>query len=74
MVLGGKVHAAVQMVTNQDVGRAYRSFDTDLKSGRPVIDVLPEKHPDTGVPSESNFDVHPGALDCLELMPVYCFE
>ncbi len=74
MVLGGKVRAAVRMVTNRDVGRAYRPFDTDSKSGRPVIDVLREKHPDTRVPSEWDFDEHPGAPDCLESMLVYCYE
>ncbi len=74
LVLGGKVRAAVRMVTNQDVGGAYRPFDTDSKSGRPVIDVLHEKHPDTRVPLEWDFDEHPGAPDCLELMPVYCYK
>ena len=74
MVLGGKVRAAVRMVTNRDVSGAYWPFDTDSKSGRPVIDVLREKHPDTRVPLESDFDDHPGAPDCLESMPVYCYE
>ena len=31
MVLGGKVHAAVRMVTNRGTGRAYQSFDLDSK-------------------------------------------
>ena len=74
LVLGGKVHAALRMITNRDVGGAYRPFDMDSKSGRPVIDVLCEKHPDTRVPSESDFDNHPGGPDCLESMPIYCFE
>ena len=63
MVLGGKVCAAVLMVTNRDIGGAYQPFNTDSKSGCPVIDVLREIHPDTRVPSESGFDNHPGAPD-----------
>ena len=39
-----------------------------------MIDVLREKHPDTRVPSELDFDDHPRAPDCLELMPVYCYK
>jgi len=48
MFLGGKVRAAVRMVTNRDVGGAYRPFNTDSKFGRPVIDLLREKHPTPG--------------------------
>jgi hypothetical protein len=36
--------------------------------------VLREKHPASRVPSEGDFDAHVGAPDCLESMPVYCFE
>jgi hypothetical protein len=39
MVLGGKVRAAVHMVTDRGTGGTYRPFDLDSKSGRPVIDV-----------------------------------
>ena len=39
-----------------------------------MIDVLREKHPDTRVPLELDFDNHLGAPDCLESMPVYCYE
>ncbi len=74
MVLGGKVRAAVRMVTDRDGGGTYRPYDLDSKLGRPVIEVLWEKHPAAHVPSEEDFDVHPGAPDCLDLMPVYCFE
>ena len=72
MVLGGKVRAAVRMVTNRGTGGAYRPFDLDCKSERPVIEVLREKHPASHVPSEEDFDAHVRAPDCLELMPVYC--
>jgi hypothetical protein len=74
MVLGGKVRATVRMVTDRDGGGAYRPYDLDSKSGCPVIEVLWEKHPAARVPSEEDFDVHPGAPDCLDLMPVYCFK
>ncbi len=47
MVLGGKVHAAVQMVTNRDAGGSYRPHELDSKSGCPIIDVLCEKHLDS---------------------------
>ena len=74
MVLGGKVCAAVRMVTNRGTGGAYRPFDLDSKSGRPIIDVLSEKHTASRVPSDEDFDAHVGAPNCLDLMPVYCFE
>ncbi len=70
MVLGGKVRAAVHMVMDRDGGGAYHPYDRDSKSGRPVIDVLWEKHPAARVPLEKDFDVHPGAPDCLDSMPV----
>jgi len=68
MVLGGKVRAAVRMVTNRGTGGAYRPFNLDSKSGCPIIEVLREKHPASRVPS------HVRAPDCLDSMPVYCFE
>ncbi len=74
MVLSEKVRAAVLTVTNRDGGRAYCPFDLDSKSGRPIIDVIQEKHPKSRVPSDEDFDEYPGAPDCLESMPIYCFE
>ena len=70
MVLGGKVCAAVHMVTNRGMVGAYRPFDLDSKSGRPVIGVLRDKHPASRVPSEEDFDAHIRAPDCLDLMSV----
>jgi hypothetical protein len=64
----------VRMVMNRGTGGAYRPFDLDSKSGCPVIEVLREKHPASRVPSEEDFDAHVGAPDCLDSMPVYCFE
>ncbi len=74
MVLGGKVRAAMCMVTDRDSGGAYRPYDRDSKSGHPVINVLWEKHPAARVLLEEDFDNHPGTPDCLDSMPVYCFE
>jgi hypothetical protein len=74
MVLGGKVRATIRMVMNRGTGGAYPPFDLDSKSGRPVIDVLCEKHTTSCVPSEEDFDAHIGVPNCLDSMPVYCFE
>ncbi len=71
MVLGGKVRAAVWMVTNRGTGGPYCPNDLDSKCGRPVIDVLQEKHPECVVPSEWDFDEYPDAADLLHTMPVY---
>ncbi len=72
MVLGGKVRAAVRMVTNRGGGGPYHPHDLDSKSGCPVINVLREKHPDCHVPSEEDFDAYPDAANLLDTMPVYC--
>ena len=40
MVLGGKVRAAIRMVTNRGTGGLYRPHDLDSKSGWPIINVL----------------------------------
>jgi hypothetical protein len=74
MVLGGKVRAAIRMVTNKGGGGPYHPHDLDSKYGHPVIDVLREKHPDYRVPSEEDFDAYPDAADLLNTMPVYCYE
>ena len=74
MVLGGKVRAAVRIVTNRGTGGPYRPNDLDSKSGRTVINVHWDKHPDCVVPSEEDFDAYPDADDLLDTMPVYCYE
>ena len=74
MVLCGKVRAAVWMVTVRGTGGPYRPNNLDSKSGRPVIDVLWDKHPECVVPSEEDFDAYPDAEDLLDTMPVYCYE
>jgi hypothetical protein len=74
MVHGGKVHAAVWMVTNRGAGGPHCPHNLDSKSGRPVIDVLWDKHPDCRVPLEEDFNAYPNAVNLLDTMPVYCFE
>ncbi len=74
MVLGGKVRAAVRMATNREARRPYRPHDLDSKSGRPVIEVLKDTHPDCCVPSDKDFDAYPDAANQLDTMPVYCYE
>jgi len=74
MVLGGKVRAAVWMVTDRGTGGPYRPNDLDSKSGQPVINVLRDNHPDCVVPSEEAFDAYPDADNLLDTMPLYCYE
>jgi hypothetical protein len=61
MVLGGKVRAAVRVVTDRGTGGPYRPNNLDSKSGRPVIDVLQDKQPDCVVPLEGDFNAYPDA-------------
>ncbi len=66
MVLGGKVRAAVRMVTDRGTGGPYCPNDLDSKSGWPVIDVLWDKHLDCVVPLEGDFNAYPNADNLLE--------
>jgi hypothetical protein len=74
MVLGGKVRAAVRMVTNRGAGGPYCPHNLDSKSRRPIINVLIDKHPDCCVPSSKDFDAYPDAANLLGTMPVYCYK
>ena len=74
MVLSGKVRAAVCMVIDRDSGGLFRPFDKYLKTGRPVIDVLCEKHQEARIPPNLSFDGHPDAEECPESMLVYYFK
>ena len=46
MVAQGKLRSAVRVATSRDGGGVYAPEDADTKSGRRVIDVLRDKHPD----------------------------
>jgi hypothetical protein len=74
MVLGGKVRAAIQMVTNKKACGAYRPHDLDSKSGCPIIDVLCDKHLASQLPSDDDFNVYPDVPGCLDTIPVYCYK
>ena len=56
MIKRGHVRSVVRVVTNRDLGDLYLPTDTCTKTGRPVIDILREKHPDPTIPDESHFD------------------
>ena len=74
MVLGGKVRAAVRMVTDRDPGGLFHPDDICPSSGRPVIEVLEAKHPDARIPAIGDFDQYPDDDDRLESTPIYCYE
>ena len=43
-----KLREAVRMVTDRNGGRVYLPDDQETKMGRPVLDVLSDKHPPDG--------------------------
>ena len=76
MVKGGRISSSVKMVTNRDLGGLYRPTDACSKTGRPVIDILREKHPEGIIPDISHFDTYSErtTTECQTSMPVYCSE
>ena len=51
MVIEGKMRSAVRMLTSRD-GGGVLAFDwDDTKTGRKVIDVLRDKHPEMKIPA-----------------------
>ena len=68
----GKLRAAVRMVTDRNGGKFYLPHEEDSKTGRPVIDVLRDKHPPTAVPPEDDFDEY--VEDEPEPLPIECYE
>jgi hypothetical protein len=50
MVVAGKLRSAVRQLTNRDGGGVLQFDGADTKSGRRVIDVLRDKHPDLKIP------------------------
>ena len=73
MVLEGRISEAVNTVVDTDRGRLYQPEDVCSKTGRMVIDILREKHPEVTVPPDEHFDAYDAAEELLESMPVYCY-
>ena len=71
LVRGGKMRSAVRMLTERDGGNLYGPDDLDTKTGRPVWDVLQDKHPEGVVPAAEDFDAYAEEPDALE---VNCWE
>jgi len=75
MVHSGKLRAAVRAVTDRDPGGLYAPDDICTKTGRRVLDVLRDKHPDARIPEERAFDSYANSADVLdEAMPIACYE
>jgi hypothetical protein len=74
MVHDGKIRAGVRMLTNRDGGGVLAPGDSDTKSGRPVLEVLREKHPDIRVPDLDREDWHSFETypECANTIPVDC--
>ena len=51
-VLSGRLRSAVRGITARDGGGVYQPDDLDSKTGRPVLEVLQEKHPDLREPPD----------------------
>ena len=72
MVVSGKVRDAVRMATSRDGGGLLHPDSTDAKSGKPVVDVLQDKHPEMWIPDASAdgmmaFEPYPAVLAPLPL-------
>ena len=64
----------VRAVTDCDPGGLYAPDDICTKTGRRVLDVLYEKHPDAHIPKERAFDSYANSTELLEAMPIDCYE
>ena len=72
MVVSGKVREAVQMATSRDGGGLLHPDSTDAKSGKPVVDVLQDKHQemwisDAGTDKVMAFEPYPAVPAPLPL-------
>ena len=55
LMLRGRVREAVRIATDRAGGGVLKPSDTDVKSGKCVLDVLREKHPPPSVTSQDAF-------------------
>ena len=76
MMKGGRMRSAVHIVSAQDLGRLYRPSDKCSKTGRPVIEILRDKHPKSVIPDTDHFDIYSDIItnECQTSMPIYCSE
>ena len=76
MIRRGQVRSAVGIVTNHDLGGLYLPTDKCTKTGRPVIDILREQHPEAMIPEESDFDEYSPQVteESKTTMPLYFTE
>ena len=76
MVIGGRLRGAVRMLTNRDGGGVLHPEETDAKSGRKVIEVLREKHPELMIPDleQEGWASFEKYDTCKTTIPVDCTE
>lgn len=67
MLTAGKLRAATRTVTDRAGGSLYRPDDLDSKTGRPVLEVLQEKHPKIRIPAAEDFKVYEDGPEDMEL-------
>ena len=56
LLLSGKVSQAVRFATIRDIRSILEGIDVDSKTGKPVLEVLRSKHPESVVPSPDNLE------------------
>ena len=66
----------MRIITNRDLGGLYLPTDKCTHTGRSVINILREKHPEPVIPDESHFDEYPADVskECMTSMPLYCTD
>ena len=76
MVIEGRLRSAVRMLTRREGGGVLSPEDADTKTGRPVIDVLREKHPDLRIPDlgQDDWASFEKYATCRESVPVDCTQ
>ena len=76
MVNGGRMRSAVCVVTARDLGGLYRPSDKCSKTGRPLINILRGKHPESVIPDTDHFGVYSDTItnECQTSMSIYCSE
>ena len=74
-VMSGQLRKAVRMITSRDGGRVLVPEDLCTKTGRPVREVMQEKHPETRLPNlqDPNCVSYPEYPDGVpDVVPICC--